>query len=55
MAARVEHERDERPASTTTRTSSTPAPARGNGENVELSLTAFRAQFPGLVSMGGGA
>lgn len=58
MAARIEAEREDRPSraasSTPTRTSSTSAPERGNGEAVELSLTQFRAQFPGLVSMGGG-
>jgi hypothetical protein len=58
MAARIEAEREDRPqqaaSHTPTRTSSTPAPQRGDGENVELSLTQFRAQFPGLVSMGGG-
>lgn len=53
MAARVEAEREEQePTRTTsTRTSSTPAPARDN-ETSEVSLTAFRMQFPGLVSMG---
>jgi hypothetical protein len=56
MAARAEAERERQPASSTpTRTSSTPAPARGDGETREVSLTAFRMQFPGLVSMGGGA
>ncbi|MEH0586234.1 hypothetical protein QA942_19940 [Streptomyces sp. B21-106] len=58
MAARVEAEREDRPqpsaSRTPTRTSSTPAPVGAGGENVELSLTQFRAQFPGLVSMGGG-
>lgn len=57
MAARVEAEREERPqpASTTpTRTSSTPATGRDNGEAVELSLTQFQAKFPWLVSVGGG-
>jgi hypothetical protein len=58
MAARVDAEREDRPQAvshTPTRTSSAPAPERGNGEAVELSLTQFRAQFPGLVSMGGEA
>ncbi|MFD9248516.1 hypothetical protein [Streptomyces bottropensis] len=57
MAARAEAEREEQqPTSTTpTRTSSTPAPERADGEVREVSLTAFRMQFPGLVSMGGGA
>ncbi len=55
MAARAEAERDDQSASTTpTRTSSTPAPTSADGENREVSLTAFRMQFPGLVSMGGG-
>lgn len=57
MAARIEAEREDRPqaASTTpTRTSSTPAPTGADGETREVSLTAFRMQFPGLVSMGGG-
>jgi hypothetical protein len=58
MAARREAEEDDsRPVSTTpTRTSSTAAPAgRGTGETAEVSLTQFRAQFPGLVSVGGNA
>lgn len=55
MAARAEAEREQQPASSTpTRTSSTPAPERADGETREVSLTAFRMQFPGLVSMGGG-
>jgi hypothetical protein len=57
MAARVEEEREDRPApsSTPTRTSSTAPPSRqGAGESTEVSLTQFRAQFPGLVSVGGG-
>lgn len=55
MAARAEAERDDQPASTApTRTSSTPAPTGEGGETREVSLTAFRMQFPGLVSMGGG-
>lgn len=55
MAARVEAEREEQQptSSTPTRTSTTPAPARG-GETREVSLTAFRMQFPGIVSMGQG-
>jgi hypothetical protein len=55
MAARAEAEREDQPNSTApTRTGSTPAPARGDNETHEVSLTAFRMQFPGLVSMGGG-
>jgi hypothetical protein len=56
MAARAEQERDEQqPAGPTpTRTSSTARPPRqGAGETAEVSLTQFRAQFPGLVSVGG--
>lgn len=58
MAARAEAEREDQPQparATTTRTSSTSAPASADGEVREVSLTAFRMQFPGLVSMGGGA
>lgn len=57
MAARAEEEREDRPAasSTPTRTSTAAAPARhGAGETTEVSLTQFRAKFPGLVSVGGG-
>jgi len=55
MAARAEEERDEQPAARTnpTRTSDTAAPApaeRGTSETSTVSLTQFRAQFPGLVS-----
>lgn len=55
MAARTEAERDE-PAgrSTPTRTSSTPAPEQGDGGTKEVSLTAFRAQFPWMVSVAQG-
>jgi hypothetical protein len=49
MAARAENERER---STPTRTSSTPAPPRD--DTTELSLTQFRAKFPGLVSIGQG-
>jgi len=59
MAARAEAERDDQPqpqaATPPTRTSSTAAPERADSSEVrEVSLTAFRMQFPGLVSMGGG-
>lgn len=56
MAARAEEEHDERPqASTTpTRTSTAPSPRQGAGESTEVSLTTFRAQFPGLVSVAQG-
>ncbi|MDQ0758692.1 hypothetical protein [Streptomyces canus] len=53
MAAVAEEEREDRPASTApTRTSTTAAPTgSGTGEATEVSLTQFRAQFPGLVSV----
>ena len=59
MAARAEEGREDRPAarSTPTRTSETAAPAsteRGNSGVHEVSLTQFRAQFPGLVSVAQG-
>jgi hypothetical protein len=52
MAARVDDERD-RPSSTTTRTQAAPPARQGGGENREVSLTAFRVMFPGIVSGGG--
>lgn len=57
MAARVEAEREEQrpaPSTTSTRTSSAPAPGRDDSRTTELSLTQFRAKFPGLVSVGQG-
>ncbi|HEY9353686.1 MAG TPA: hypothetical protein VIP28_10560 [Nocardioides sp.] len=57
MAARAEEERERRePARSTTptRTSSTPATVRDDSSTAELSLTQFRAKFPGLVSVGQG-
>ena len=57
MAARAEAEREnQQPSSTTpTRTRSTAPPARqGAGETTEVSLTQFRAAFPGLVSVAQG-
>lgn len=56
MAARAETERDQTQShntSTTTRTHSSPPPTTGGGENREVSLTAFRFMFPGMVSGGG--
>jgi hypothetical protein len=54
MAVRAEAEREDQPTSTTpTRTRSTSAPAQDDGVK-EVSLTAFRAQFPWMVSMGQG-
>jgi len=54
MAARVEEERDEqdRTTSTTTRTSSTQPAQQGGSGTKEVSLTAFRVLFPGIVSGG---
>lgn len=57
MAARAEAEREDQqptPAASTTptRTSSTAAPSGADVK--EVSLTAFRMQFPGLVSMAQG-
>lgn len=56
MAARIEAEQEatQPDSNTPTRTSSTPAPARGDSSVTELSLTQFRAKFPGLVSMAQG-
>jgi hypothetical protein len=51
MAARAENERER---TIPTRTSSTPATTRDDSSSTELSLTQFRAKFPGLVSMGQG-
>jgi hypothetical protein len=51
MAARVDQEQDQT-SSTTTRTSSTQPAPQGGGENREVSLTAFRVMFPGIVSGG---
>lgn len=54
MAARVEEEREEQDqSSTTTRTSSIQPAQQGGGETKEVSLTAFRVMFPGIVSGGG--
>lgn len=56
MAARVDEERDERPAarSTPTRTQTAAPQGSGSSETAEVSLTQFRAQFPGLVSVAQG-
>lgn len=55
MAARYEEEREQQDSPTPTRTSSTAPPARqGTGETAEVSLTQFRALFPGLVSVAQG-
>jgi hypothetical protein len=58
MAARAEEEREQQEPirSTPTRTSTTAAPSgSGSSEKTEISLTQFRAQFPGLVSVSGGS
>ena len=54
MAARVEEEREQQPSSTTTtRTHSEAPPIRqGDSGDREVSLTAFRVMFPGMVSGG---
>ncbi|MEU6365772.1 hypothetical protein ABZ876_08445 [Streptomyces sp. NPDC046931] len=53
MAARVEEEREQQPSTTPTRTHSEAPPTRqGNGAVKEVSLTAFRVMFPGIVSGG---
>jgi hypothetical protein len=57
MAARADEENDRQPSrsSTPTRTSTTAAPAgRGSSEKTNVSLTQFRAKFPGLVSVAQG-
>ncbi|MFF4346813.1 hypothetical protein [Streptomyces sp. NPDC001530] len=53
MAARVDQEQD-RTSSTTTRTSRTQPAQQGGSETKEVSLTAFRVMFPGIVSGGAG-
>ena len=56
MAARADEERDDRPAvasTTPTRTQTAP-PRQGASETTEVSLTQFRAAFPGLVSVAQG-
>ncbi len=56
LAALAEEERERtEPRTTPTRTSTTAAPAQGgSSETTEVSLTQFRAQFPGLVSVAQG-
>jgi hypothetical protein len=51
MAALHEAEQER---TTPTRTSNTSATTRDDSSSTELSLTQFRAKFPGLVSMGQG-
>lgn len=56
MAARVDEER-EQPAERTTPTRTqdpAPPPRQGNSEAVEVSLTQFRAMYPGWVSVAQG-
>jgi hypothetical protein len=55
MAARIEAEREATQAnstSSTTRTRNDAPPATGDGGDREVSLTAFRVMFPGIVSGG---
>jgi hypothetical protein len=52
LAARLEAERDESRPAGAVPTSTTPAPQRG--DTTELSLTQFRAHFPGWVSVAQG-
>lgn len=56
MAARAEEEREQqKPTRTTpTRTSSTAPPEQQGAGETEVSLTQFRAKFPGLVSVAQG-
>lgn len=51
MAARVENEREQDDAQPY-QPSTTPAQAPPTGQPREVHLTAFRAEFPGFVSMG---
>jgi hypothetical protein len=53
MASRMEAQRDQQDQGAT-RSTSAPQQAASSGGVKEVSLTAFRVQFPGLVSMGGG-
>jgi hypothetical protein len=56
MQARTDEAHDQQPSrSTPTRTQDTAPPTRqGAGETAEVSLTQFRAQFPGWVSVAQG-
>jgi hypothetical protein len=56
MAARVEAERDRQSggAPDGREQGQAPPPTAGGGETREVSLTAFRVLFPGLVSMAAG-
>lgn len=54
MAARVEAKRDEQPAVGGGQQQTQQAAPAGASETHEVSLTAFRVQFPGLVSMTSG-
>lgn len=56
MAARVEAERDEQPTSSNapTRAQDAPPSRQGAAETAEVSLTQFRASFPGWVSVAQG-
>jgi hypothetical protein len=55
MAARIETEREATQTNTytaTTRTRNDAPPTTGGSENRQVSLTAFRVMFPGIVSGG---
>jgi hypothetical protein len=55
MAARIEEERDQPTERTTpTRTQDTVSPPQRDGSETQVSLTQFRATFPGLVSVAQG-
>ncbi|MER5750617.1 hypothetical protein [Streptomyces sp. NPDC002088] len=57
MAARIEEEREAREPTqrtTPTRTQNSAPPPRQSAGETEVSLTQFRAQFPGLVSVAQG-
>jgi hypothetical protein len=53
MAALADEEREDQPSTTPTRTQAAPT-GRAPSETTEVSLTQFRAKFPGLVSVAQG-
>jgi hypothetical protein len=56
VMAALREEEAQQPSTTTTRTHSEAPPVRqGDGAVKEVSLTAFRVMFPGIVSSGGSA
>lgn len=55
MAARVDEEREDTPASSSpAQAAQAYQPPQAGGDRREVSLTAFRVQFPGLVSVANG-